>query len=284
MSDNIGTDRDYLLNKQYKDSSNLQTRVQLHRRFSTNTYGWHRWMFDYLSLIPSNARVLEVGCGPCDLWLQNLTRIPAEWSIVLSDFSPGMIRQAKNLLLGRAERFTFHQFDAQQIPYEDDEFDAVIANHMLYHVPDLDQTLSEIRRVLKSDGQLFAATNGLNNMSQLRILHDKFLRQQKQTNGYEGGTDSTWLLPFNLQNGEELLRPYFSQIIVRHYGDSLRVTAMRPLYDYMMSSTTFGLKEELQNEFYAFLQEEFSNAGGVLEAEKEIGMFVAQPRGTSSGG
>ncbi len=35
----------------------------------------------------------------------------------------------------------------------------VLANHMLYHVPDLDRALAEIRRVLKPTGVLIAATN-----------------------------------------------------------------------------------------------------------------------------
>jgi hypothetical protein len=42
------------MREQYRDSANLDARVQLHERFSTNRYGWHPWVFDQTSaLIPS---------------------------------------------------------------------------------------------------------------------------------------------------------------------------------------------------------------------------------------
>lgn len=48
--------------------------------------------------------------------------------------------------------------DIQNIPYEDNSFDLVIANMMLYHVPDLPRALAEVGRVLKPEGKLYTAT------------------------------------------------------------------------------------------------------------------------------
>ena len=56
-------DQQHLLTGQYKDSGNLEARFQLHERYSTNKYGWHRWVFDQLR-VPRDGRVLELGCGP----------------------------------------------------------------------------------------------------------------------------------------------------------------------------------------------------------------------------
>ena len=64
------------------------------------------------------------------------SRIPAGWSITLSDFSPGMLDAAWRNLVVTGRAFQFKEIDAQSIPFEDETFDAVIANHMLYHVPD----------------------------------------------------------------------------------------------------------------------------------------------------
>ena len=53
----------------------------------------------------------------------------------------------RNLVItGRS--FKFEEIDAQSIPYETKTFDAVIANHMLYHVPDRAKAIAEIKRVL----------------------------------------------------------------------------------------------------------------------------------------
>jgi ubiquinone/menaquinone biosynthesis C-methylase UbiE len=88
------SNQNYLLHDQYKDSSNFSARVELHRRFSTNKYGWHRWVFDHIKAAP-DSNVLELGCGPGLLWRANRDRIPDDWHITLSDFSPGMLQEAR---------------------------------------------------------------------------------------------------------------------------------------------------------------------------------------------
>ena len=130
------TDQQYLKTDQYKDSSNLDARVAIHQRFSTNSYGWFNWVFDALSKLPADAKILELGCGPGYLWKENISRIPAGWRITLSDLSSGMLDAAWRNLVVTGRAFKFEEIDAQSIPYPDETFDAVIANHMLYHVPD----------------------------------------------------------------------------------------------------------------------------------------------------
>ena len=50
------------LREQYKNAANLNDRIQLHVRFSTNRYDFHLWVFDQLKIAP-DSRVLELGCG-----------------------------------------------------------------------------------------------------------------------------------------------------------------------------------------------------------------------------
>jgi ubiquinone/menaquinone biosynthesis C-methylase UbiE len=143
------TTREYL-DRQYGSASNLNARVLLHARFSRNTYGWYRWVMDQFDL-PPEARILELGGGTGALWSAVRSRVPAGWRVLLSDRSPGMVASASEALAGD-DRFTFRVIDAQEIPLDDASCDAVVANHMLYHVADLPRTLSEIRRVLRRAG------------------------------------------------------------------------------------------------------------------------------------
>ena len=53
------TDQTYLLNDQYKTASNLNARIQLHARFSQNTYHWPRWVFDHITAAPA-SHILEI--------------------------------------------------------------------------------------------------------------------------------------------------------------------------------------------------------------------------------
>src|SRR5512138_1738048 len=194
------TDPQYLKTEQYRDSTNLDARVDNHLRFSTNPYGWFHWVFDTLEKLPANANILELGSGPGYLWSHCADRIPAGWRITLSDLSPGMVDAAwRNLVvLGRA--FKFEQIDAQSIPYPDGSFDAVIANHMLYHVPDRAKAIQEIARVLRPGGHLIATTVGDHHLDELHEwLH--FAHMDKSFEEFSRA--------FTLENGMEQLTPFF---------------------------------------------------------------------------
>ena len=105
-------DREYLA-KQYRNASNLKTRLSLHQRFSINPYGWHRWVFDKFNL-PPVRRILELGCGPGTLWSENIERIPIGWEIILSDFSAGMVKEASSNL-EKYPQFQFRVIDRLEL-------------------------------------------------------------------------------------------------------------------------------------------------------------------------
>src|SRR5215218_2532688 len=204
-------DQSYL-REQYKNAANLNDLIQLHLRFSTNPYDFHMWVFDQLKLAP-DSRVLELGCGPGSLWRPNLARIPKGWQITLTDFSPGMLAEARANLVG-AHPFMFEQADAQAIPFADAGFDAVIANHMLYHVPDRAKAFTEIRRVLRPGGRFYAATNGENHLRELHELVQQF-----------DPTLGLWnRMTFRLENGADELAPHFQHVLLHRYESALIVT------------------------------------------------------------
>jgi len=91
------TDRSFLLERQYRTAQNLNARIELHERFSTNPEPFPRWVFDRLRL-PSEADIPEVGCGNGNLWAANRDRIPAGWRLPLTDSSRGMIDEARERL------------------------------------------------------------------------------------------------------------------------------------------------------------------------------------------
>lgn len=144
------TDPNFLANEEYPDASALGTRIRIQERYRTHPQNWFEWIFDRLEMLPE-ARILELGCGPGDVWLKNRTRLPAGWKLVLTDLSPGMLADARLRLRGAGltDRLQWAAVDLQAIPFTEDVFEAVIGNGVLDHVPDRVRALNEIRRVLK---------------------------------------------------------------------------------------------------------------------------------------
>src|SRR5579884_2346200 len=60
--------------------------------------------------------------------------------------------------------------DVVSLPFADGSFDCAVAAWMLYHASDLDRALEELRRVLRSDGRLVAATSSERNLAEVREL------------------------------------------------------------------------------------------------------------------
>jgi ubiquinone/menaquinone biosynthesis C-methylase UbiE len=196
------SDPGYVLT-QYQNTSNLNARIRLHQKFSTNPYGWQRWLFDQFKFLP-HCHVLELACGAGNLWLENLDRIPSGLEITLSDFSAGMVVQARSNL---KDCPSFHQFaviDAQSIPFPNECFNMVIANHMLYHLPDMEKALAEIQRVLKPVGRFYASTIGQGHLQELSDLVIKFDPQLAAWGSVSADS-------FTLENGSERLREYFQK-------------------------------------------------------------------------
>jgi ubiquinone/menaquinone biosynthesis C-methylase UbiE len=268
------TDPQYLKTEQYKDASNLNARIEIHRRFSTNTQGWFPWVFATLEKLPQSARVLELGCGAGSLWATCPERIPAGWDITLSDLSEGMLDAARQNLLGLSRSFEFKQIDAQSIPFDDETFDVVIANHMLHHVPDRPKTIAEIRRVLhgpdgvsgKPGGRLIATTVGDHHMKELNA----WLQRVSADPNFV-----LFSLPFTLESGLAQLQPYFCQIEMHRYDDSLQITEIEPLMAYIHSSMQVKkFSESALAELRSDLERELQSKGRLFVG-KDSGLFYA---------
>jgi SAM-dependent methyltransferase len=257
---------------QYGAAGNFNARVALHRRFRTNPYGFNRWLFDRLLRLPGESRVLELGCGPGWLWRGNVARIPACWATLLTDFSAGMVREARGHL-GSQPRIHFAVTDAQALPFARGHFDAVVANHMLYHVPDRQRAYTEIARVLRPGGRLFAATFGAGHMRELEEIVARFSARPE-----------TARLPtrFRLENGHTELARRFADVTVEHYPDHLVVTEAEPFIAYVRSRSrplgeTAADSAERLARLRAYVADEIATHGAI-HITAEMGLLTAMHR------
>jgi ubiquinone/menaquinone biosynthesis C-methylase UbiE len=149
---------------QYADDRNLRARQRFWRHQSPY-FDIVGWVLQLAMLSPA-MRVLDAGCGNGE-YLRALAGIPVR--AAGCDLSMGMLRAAGHPALVNA--------DVAALPFRDGEFDAVLAVHMLYHVPDRQATARELRRVLASGGACVAVTNGGRELGALRRLTEHAVRR-----------------------------------------------------------------------------------------------------------
>lgn len=250
---------------QYKTSKNLKVRIDLHRKYAQNPLGWYPWIYSKL-LIRENQNILEVGCGNGELWREIKDSLPKGASVLLSDISSGMLRSAAARLKGISPSFSFEQFDMQNIPYEDNSFDLVIANHVLFYARDRKKALGELYRVLKKGGCLCLSTYGRKHMKEIEELAKEYDEQiaLSEVKLYD---------IFGLDEGEEELKAFFQTVEKYLYDDSLLVTDIRPLADYIYSchGNQMSILKDREEDFEKFLTGKLGKKG--LSVTKDAGIF-----------
>ncbi len=256
------------IKRQYESDVNLNLRNNLHS-YNIRGTDWDVWCFDNMTL-KENMKILELGCGNGKLWKKNKTKINNNMTITLSDFSSSMVKSAKNNLKDMPFKFNFRNINAEEIPYEDESFDVIIAEHMIYFITDIEKALKEIKRVLKEDGVLYATTNSKNTMKELNMLCEKFA---PKTNF----SKNIYADRFDLENGKELLNKYFNKVELKILEGKIVVDKAEPVVSYK-ASTIQGeeiLKGNKYNEFKEFV-EEYLKDNENIKITTEAGMFICK--------
>jgi SAM-dependent methyltransferase len=187
-------------------------------------------------------RVLEVGCGWGEFSERMATELHAD--VVAIDQSPRMVE------LTRERGVDACVGDVQALAFADESFDVAVANWMLYHVPDLDEGLAELARVLRPGGRLVAATNSLDHLSELWALVGRDRRDEPSR--------------FFSEDAEERLRPHFTSIERRDITSSVTFADREVARGYIASSVA-----------HKHLADRVPELDGSLVATRRNTIFVA---------
>lgn len=282
------------LNTQYHNANNVSARIRLHKLYSTNTTGWFPWLFKEMNL-RSGMKILELGCGNGALWVENMENIPTGrgTSIILSDISGGMLQDAAKAIFGDPDSNTskgepnakqksrlnierlrriikFAEFDCTHIPFPDDSFDIVIANHTLFYCDNPEDAAGEIRRVLRPGGSLYASTYGSRHMKEITELVKGFDEKIELS--------ATQLYKiFGLDNGDEILGKHFETVEKHVFDDALLVDKAEPLLEYIMSchGNQNRFIVDRYKDFKSYIEKKVQRGKG-FRITKESGYFKAQ--------
>ncbi|MGC2485140.1 MAG: class I SAM-dependent methyltransferase [Acidimicrobiales bacterium] len=254
----------YLRDIQYAAPDNLQARIRLHVKYATSPIKFPAWFFEQIDW--SRARdVLDVGCGPGSLWT-SLPQ-PLQANLALCDLSAGMIAAATSAVQGRAAQVGGLVASVQALPFADESFDLVIANYMLYHATDINQALGELRRVLRTDGLLVAATNGPAHLIELLEIERAIALRHSYRNHREVFGSITGREHLERHFGSVSWRPFIDELHCRDAEDVVAYISSMPPGDRATPEQQLSLRHEID--------ERMRIGNGVLRVTKETGIFLA---------
>ncbi len=206
---------DYAKGQYGTATTNLDKRVAIHS-FGSNPQSWAEFVRERLPLRPGDL-VLDVGAGTGLHWQ---TRLPDTVSLVLLDRHAPMCKVLADLPHGQVL-----QGDAQALPLASRTFDLVTSFHVLYHVEEQANALTEMLRVARPGAWLAIATNGPRHMRDLDDLAALAgLRVRPSSH-----------LRFSLDDAEQALSKLGLDPIRHDYPDELRVPRPEPILDYLDS-------------------------------------------------
>ncbi len=109
----------------------------------------------------SPGRLLDVGCGNGQFLLQMQA---CGWEVEGVDFDPKAVEQARD-----KHGLTMYAGELREVAYAQDAFDAITLNHVIEHLPEPIEVLTECRRILRPGGHLVVITPNVNSWGRRRF-------------------------------------------------------------------------------------------------------------------
>lgn len=225
-----------IVQQEYATDEVLRIRQQTHAEYTVPKIDFVDWVLSNVKW-RGNERVLDLGCGNgiyyTPLMEGNFSHAPESVNFEYhgADISPGTLEN--HPLFGSG---ALTVADAMDLPYADNSFDVVMANHMLYHVQDIDATVLEIKRVLKPGGVLVSATNSQLTMPEIQVL----LKRAIVILTRMGSANVEAPLPasdlFALENGCSQLSHHFYAVMRSDLPGTLVFHEVDPLMRYIQST------------------------------------------------
>jgi SAM-dependent methyltransferase len=199
--------------EQYSTDERLRARIETHERYSELREPWPDWVANQLPQ-PLAGPLLDAGAGNGAIFLAVAPRLQSGGRAVAFDLSPGMLAACRARAADAGLAATaFVNGTIEALPFADDTFGLAMANHMLYHVPDIPRAVAELRRVLRPGGLFVATTGSRDDYAEMLALHSEGVRAVGLP--LDPGQDDSVITRFNLENGRDYIAPYFPEVELR---------------------------------------------------------------------
>jgi SAM-dependent methyltransferase len=262
---------------QFTTDKMLRIRQQTHELYTVPKVDFVRWVLSCYQW-QGDERVLDVGSGPGAYYVPLIEHFPdiEYWAM---DFQPGMLEN-------HPARDRVGVANAQYLPFPSASIDVIMANHMLYYVEDIDQTLLEFRRVLKPRGVLMVVTNSVNTMRELQIHMRRAIVLLTPSGAARVQTPPMDSDSFTLEDGLCYLSRHFYSVVRHDLPSSLVFPSIQPVMEYLESIRSSREPQlpanVLWDDVMMIMQQQFThlfNHWGKLMIDKLSGVLIASDQG-----
>ncbi|QEE14587.1 class I SAM-dependent methyltransferase [Promethearchaeum syntrophicum] len=252
---------------QYSSSTNLEKRQNLWT-LGDNKVQLGTWIFHHLNL-QEGEHVLELGCGKGMMWCENKDFLPNSIALTLTDFSLGMVSETQKNVDKVGISAEIYQMDAQNLVIPDNSMDLVVGCHMLYHVPNIPKSLSEIQRVLKPHGRFISTTTSVSHIQEIRDLLLQF--------DLDVTLKTKYFSPYHCEDAPGFLTPVFPLVEYFEYNNNIVLkdsVVLLPYIDSMFPLEKYPKYPEIRPQIVSKLAEIFQEQGK-FHVTGKIGLFIA---------
>jgi len=106
-----------------------------------------------LANIRQGSRVLDVGCGT-GYTTEAVLKTLEHGEVIGIDLTPQQLRKAARKLNSEKARLSLSRSDAENLPFKDETFDAIVSVGALEYFPNPHRALQEMARVVKPRGKV----------------------------------------------------------------------------------------------------------------------------------
>lgn len=196
----------------YASGEVLHTKLSIHDRYSSIPIDITKEIKDSLSL-ENNENLLDIGCGT-GKFLNDLRQCGHNGLLVGLDISSGGFSRGYE-----SDDTLFVQASGLSLPLPNSHFKFVTSLHTLSHIKVMDSLMSEVKRVMASDGLFLVTANSLANYTHVREFRDRVF----ESRGW--GTAKFTTNTFNAENANGILSSYWQNVETKIVEGELQIPA-----------------------------------------------------------
>lgn len=247
MNDEVNTDKE-----------KLEKRIKTHEKFSK--FDIDKWIFDILK-IKEDETLLDVGCGTGKQLIPAIKK--TEGLVVGVDVSQESLNFIENETKNTNVKLILSSMEdmyekLKQFP----KFDVIISCFAIYYSKNPEETILQLKALLKENGRFFICGPSIKNNQALLDLHSKIGELPKMRKGFF----ENFAIPFIEKN--------FNKVEVFKFENPITFPDVDSLTDYWLSYTLGDKNKE--NEFREVAENEFKDGKKFTTVKEVVGVLAVK--------